>query len=253
MFSSSAAEAENKLRTMADVGAEAENKPRKMADVVSHFEFCGVCKTSKRNTSNDPGSRNNLLGATGADRSSTTVRKRSVVLPGRLVTIVPATPQMNDKEFSALTSPKSGDRGESNTPRTAIEKDSIEQLSSTANYKKSLETRIFLKKSLEEVKRKKERLEKQFEDDLSLFQRLKRQGLKHDTEQEKLIELGKHISSTQQEMDRIKKELESANEQIAKNRQLTGEMARFITNSSPTSDRSSRRDSLSTKAVGTSV
>lgn len=225
-----------------------------MADVVSHFEFCGVCKTSKIKTSNDPDSRDNLLGGTGADRSSTTVRKRSaLVLPGRLVTIVPATPQMNDKEFSTRTSPKSGDRGESNTPRTSIEKDSMEQLSSTVKYKKSLETRIFFKKCLEEVKRKKERLEKQFEDDLSTFQHLKRQGLKHGTEQEKLIELGKHISSTKQEMDRIKKELESANEEIAKNRQLTGEMARFITNSSPTSNTGSRRDSLSTKAVGTSV
>jgi predicted nucleic acid-binding Zn-ribbon protein len=160
---------------------------------------------------------------------------------------------MNDKEVSTLGSLKSSDRGESNTPRTAIEKDSMEQLSSTAKYNKSLETVIFLKKSLEEVKRKKERLEKQFADDLSTFQHLKRQGLKHDKEQAKLIGLGKHLSSTKQEMDRIKKELESANQQIAQTRQLTGEMARFITNSSPTPNRATPQASLSPKAVGTSV
>jgi hypothetical protein len=223
-----------------------------MVDVGSHFEFCGVCKVRKTNTSNDQDLRNNLLGGTGADRSSTTVRKRSApVFPGRLVTIVPATPPMNDKEFSTLTSPKSGDRGESNTPRTAIEEDSMEQLRSTANYNKK--AIIVLKKSLEEVKRKKEGQEKRFADDLSTFQHLKGQGLKHDKEQAKLIALGKHLSSTKQEMDRIKKELESANQQIAKTRQLTGEMARFITNNSPTSNRASPRASLSPKVVGTTV
>jgi len=208
-----------------------------MEDADTHFEFCGVCTARKTNmSSNVP-----------ADRYSRTVRKEfkrsATVFPGRF----PVT-EVNEKEFSKLTSPKSGDTGESNKPRTAVEKDSMGNLRSTAEYNKSREIMIFLKKSLEEVKRKKEGQDKQFADDLSSFQHLKRQGLPHDKEQAKLIAFGKRISSTKQEMDHIKKQLESANQEIVKTRQLTGEMARFITNSSPTSNRTSPGASPSPKA-----
>ena len=143
---------------------------------------------------------------------------------------------MNEEASRTLQSPNSGpNSGAMQTE--AIEKQNKEQ--AKYEFDKSKITRNTLKIALEDVKRQQALQEAEFNEQKSKLQKLKAQGdggeqVSSDI-QTKLVSLGKAMAKTRKEIDVIKTQMESANQQIAKYRRqlLNNETARFITKSSP--------------------
>jgi len=143
---------------------------------------------------------------------------------------------MNEEGIRTLASPNSGpNTGAMQTE--AIEKQNKEQ--AKYEFDKSKMKWNTLKIALEEVKRQQERQEADFNEQKSKLQNRNTEGHGDDKVssyiQSKMVNLGKAMAKTRKEIDVIKTQMESANQQIAKGRRqmLNNEMARFITKSSP--------------------
>jgi hypothetical protein len=143
---------------------------------------------------------------------------------------------MNEGGIRTLTPPNSGlDSGAMQTG--AIDKQNKEQ--SKYEFDKSKMTRNTLKIALEDVKRQQALQEAEFNEQKLMLKNRKAEGLGGDKVssdvQKKLVNLGKAMAKTRKEIDVIKTQMESANQQVAKCRRqmLNNEIARFITKSPP--------------------
>jgi chromosome segregation ATPase len=143
---------------------------------------------------------------------------------------------MNEEGIRTLASPNSGpNTGAMQTE--AIEKQNKEQ--AKYEFDKSKMMRNTLKIALEDVKLQQALQEADFNEQKSKLQNLKAEGQGGDKVssdiQTKIVSLGKAMAKTRKEVDVIKTQMESANQQIAKYRRqvLNNEIARFITKSSP--------------------
>jgi hypothetical protein len=201
-----------------------------MVDIASYFDTCCMCSppTLVEHTvrMRVPAGRN--------ERSS--LQRRQNAFPTAMNEgIRTLTPRgLNEEGIRTLT-PSGPNSGAMQTG--AIEKQNKEQ----AKYEFDKSKMIWntLKMALEDVKRQQALQEAEFKEQKLMLQNRKAEGLGGDKVssdiQMKMVNLGKAMAKTRKEIDVIKTQMESANQQIAKGRRqmLNNEMARFITKSSP--------------------